>query len=369
MTSTLLSQSSLTGAMAFLSARHERFLVSHSLLLFRSAAAARADHFVQHTAYLLRLKVRLNTEATLLSSYWPYCVVEKKGIHNNKKYLADLMHDFIRSPDAIAIGLSHVILLGDHGNAGATNEIKQGGSIFRCIRCIMPSYLWPHIMCYCPNFLERDNKTLVDNAEACTTSSLRNAAHSLRFHSQNGTCDIIPRDNPEMLLKAPAPLHDNIHMAVLFVTLLVVAIHRHHPELHQKRQFDAWLQRNNITNEVRKVMQKVAGKCRQMGIVPVSIAAIFSYSCSCLCCCELSDVHSCVTAAASLLMQQLLVLFLLLCDHYCLSSPAAQLLQLLLMKIILFCSKHPELTAKMIRRNQRLMSLLLTTTIQSKSLM
>ena len=72
---------------------------------------------------------------------------------------------FIRSPDAIAIGLSHVVLLGDHGNAGATNEIKQGGSIFRCIRCIMPSYLWPHIMCYCLYFLGRDNKTLVDNAE------------------------------------------------------------------------------------------------------------------------------------------------------------------------------------------------------------
>ena len=106
---------------------------------------------------------------------------------------------------------------------------------------------------------------------------------------------------------------------------------RHHPELHQKKQFDAWLQRNNITNEVRKVMQKVAGKCRQMSIVPVSIASIFSYSCSCLCCCEFYDVHSCVTAAASLLMQQLLMLFLMLCDHYCLSSPAAYLLQLLLM--------------------------------------
>ena len=63
--------------MAFLSARHERFLVSHSLLLLHSAAAAHADHFVQHTAYLLRLKVRLNTEATLLSSYWPYCVVDE----------------------------------------------------------------------------------------------------------------------------------------------------------------------------------------------------------------------------------------------------------------------------------------------------
>ena len=132
--------------------------------------------------------------------------------------------------------------------------------------------------------------------------------------------------------RPPAPLHDNIHMAVLFVTLLVVAIHRHHPELHQKPQFDAWLQHNNITNEVRKVMQKVAGKCRQMGIVPVSFVSIFSCSCSCLCCCGFSGVHSCVTAAASLLLQQLLVLFLLFCDHYCLSSPAAALL---LMKIML----------------------------------
>ena len=149
--------------------------------------------------------------------------------------------------------------------------------------------------------------------------------------NQNGTCDIIPRDNPEMLLKASAPLHDNIHMAVLFVTLLVVAIHRHHLELHQKPQLDAWLQRNNITNEVRKVMQKEAGKCRQMGIVPVSFVSIYSCSCTCLCCCGFSDVHSCVTAAASLLLlQQLLVLFLLLCDHYCLDSPAAQLLQLLM---------------------------------------
>ena len=40
-------------------------------------------------------------------------------------------------------------------------------------------------------------------------------------------------------------------MAVVFVTLFVVAIHRHHPEVHQKPQFDAWLQRNNITTEVR----------------------------------------------------------------------------------------------------------------------
>ena len=127
-------------------------------------------------------------------------------------------------------------------------------------------------MCYCPNFLERDNQTLVDNAEACTTSPLKGTAHTLRFHGQNGSCDIIPRHNPEMLLKSPAPLHDNIHLAVLFVTLLVVTIHRHHPELHQQPQFDAWLQRNNITNEVRKVMQKVAGKCRQMGIVPVSLS-------------------------------------------------------------------------------------------------
>ena len=182
------------------------------------------------------------------------------------------MQNFIRSPEATAIGLSHVVLLGDHGNAGATNEIKQGGSIFRCFRCIMPSYtyVWPHIMCYCPNFLERDNQTLVDNAGACNTSPLKGTAHTLRFHGQNGSCDIIPCHNPEMLLKSPAPLHDNIHLAVLFVTLLVVTIHRHHPELHQQPQFDAWLQRNNITNEVRKVMQKVAVKCRQMSIVPVS---------------------------------------------------------------------------------------------------
>ena len=92
------------------------------------------------SAYLLRLKVRLNSNETLLSGYWPYCVVdesEKKGIKNYKKDLAEMMHNFIRSPEATAIGLSHVVLLGDHGNAGATNEIKQGGSIFRCIRCII----------------------------------------------------------------------------------------------------------------------------------------------------------------------------------------------------------------------------------------
>ena len=194
--------------MAFLSARHERFLVSHSLLLLRSAAAARADHFVQHTAYLLRLNVRLNTEATLLSSYWPYCVVdesEKKGIHNYKKYLADLMHDFIRSPDAIAIGLSHVVLLGDHGNAGATNEIKQGGSIFRCIRCIMPSYLWPHIIRSCvnlPSFGDLAHLTSFCHTSMCTTQDIDEAMAEMvayqsitMFHtkSSDGKTDLLTR--------------------------------------------------------------------------------------------------------------------------------------------------------------------------------
>ena len=227
---------------------------------------------------------------------------------NYKKYLADLMHDFIRSPDAMAsvFGTSScweaMAML-----VRPTRSRKEGASSAVFVASVHHAfYLWPHIMCYCPNFLERDNKTLVDNAEECTTSSLGNTAHSLRFHSQNGTCDIIPRDNPEMLLKAPAPLHDNIHMAVLFVTLLVVAIHRHHPELHQKPQFDAWLQRNNITNEVRKVMPEGGWQMPSDGHCP----------------CKFRLHQAAAAAAASVVVDSLmciLVLLLLLPLFSCIS--------------------------------------------------
>ncbi|HEY9757639.1 MAG TPA: hypothetical protein V6C97_20890 [Oculatellaceae cyanobacterium] len=58
-------------------------------------------------------------------------------------------------------------------------------------------------MTYCVSFLDRSHSDMVVNAELCESAlkDMESTAHTLRFKGQNGSCSLLPADNPDALGK------------------------------------------------------------------------------------------------------------------------------------------------------------------------
>lgn len=194
------------------------------------------------TVIFVSLYVAYEDGTSQHSCMWPHLVADKSeetalGFHT-PALRDDLEEFFADSPLVKQLNISQMIITGDHKWLSLFFCIKA--CFYKCVKCAVPTCLWPYMTCFVPNFSTRDmgNLLVLGDAARMEKRDTSDKAHSLKYQGLNARPMLVPTCSPGCVIAAPSIMHSTMHLVyTVCIPLLAFLLKRHFKDQRLYRQF------------------------------------------------------------------------------------------------------------------------------------